>query len=200
MTKFQHAFLQQQLFSSSFALDHNASDLIANCNSPPQINYICGAKGKLYSNNTTKETNHQHLLTHVPLGKRFPNLKVVNQSDARSWHFFRWLQASGRFHIVLFAGDVSNFDQMQRVHNFAGALGNLTSLLRRCILSGKKILSLVVFSTIHFAARQGVELLNIPEPLHPFVEEMVWNNNRIFVDDESYNEGHGQAYLPRLRR
>lgn len=90
VTEFQQAFLQQQLFSSSFAVNHNTSDLTANCSSSPQIMTYAALKvSYIGSNNTTKETSHQHLATHVPLGKRLPGFKVVNQSDARSWHSFR---------------------------------------------------------------------------------------------------------------
>ena len=195
MAEFQQVFVRQQLFSSGFAVDYDASDLVAKGSSPAQTNPVCGGIYEPNTNNATRQTSQQHLATNIPLGKRFPSFQVVNQSDARPWHFARWLQASGCFHIVLFAGDVSDTDQMKRVHSFAYALENPASLLRRCTRTGEKIHSLVNFLTIHSAPRQSVELLDFPELLHPFDEEEGWDYNRIFVDEESYYEGHGQAYL-----
>ncbi|MWK60499.1 hypothetical protein GO594_31500, partial [Pseudomonas otitidis] len=54
--------------------------------------------------------------------------------------------------------------------------------------------SLVQVLTIHSAPRLEVELSSIPEIFHPFSEEFGWEYNKVFVDDVSYHEGHGQAY------
>ena len=104
--------------------------------------------------------SQQHLATNVPLGQRFPSFKIINHCDARFWHFAKLLKADGRFHIVLFAGDVSKKKQMQRVHSFARALANMSIplLQYRIAGSGQKVAySISDILTIHSAPRQQVE-------------------------------------------
>ena len=48
--------------------------------------------------------------------------------------------------------------------------------------------------TIHSASRQQIEYLDFSELLRPFDEELGWDYDRIFVDEESYHESHGKAY------
>lgn len=47
---------------------------------------------------------------------------------------------------------------------------------------------------IHCASRREIELLDLPETFHPFDDKTGYNYDKVFVDDESYHEGHGQAY------
>jgi phenol 2-monooxygenase len=40
-----------------------------------------------------------------------------------------------------------------------------------------------------------LELLDLPEAFHPYSEQHGWDYWKVFVDDQSYHEGHGQAYM-----
>ena len=48
--------------------------------------------------------------------------------------------------------------------------------------------------TIHSAPRLGVELLDLHEIYHPYDPEKGWDYDKVFVDDISYHEEHGEAY------
>ena len=39
-----------------------------------------------------------------------------------------------------------------------------------------------------------MELLSLPDILHPFDEKIGWDYDKVFADDLSYHEGHGEAY------
>lgn len=47
---------------------------------------------------------------------------------------------------------------------------------------------------IHSSPRQEVELLDLHEMFHLFDERQGWDYEKVFVDDISYHEGHGEAY------
>jgi len=179
---FKEAFIKQKLFSSGFAVDYGPNVLVAK------------PGGETAESGHRKPIGQQSLALNIPLGKRFPNAKVVNHSDARPWEVARWLKADGRFRIILFAGDVSNPDQMQRVQSFCSVLHRPGSILQRPMARGWTPGSLVEILTIHSAPREAVELADFPELLHPFHDALGWDYDKIFVDGESYYEAHGEAY------
>jgi hypothetical protein len=47
---------------------------------------------------------------------------------------------------------------------------------------------------IHSAPRQEIELLDLHDVYHPFHEKRGWDYEKVYVDDASYHEGHGEAY------
>lgn len=187
---FEEFFVKQKLFAAGFAVDYEANILNAKFR-------------KVISTTSSQEMNSkvikdgvlvhgkQQLASNIPLGQRFPSFKVVNHSGARSWHFGSLLKSDGRFHMVIFAGDVSQSQQMKRVHDLAHKINSPDSILRRC---RKDIHALVGILTIHCAPRDEVELCHFPEVLHPFDEETGWDYDKIFVDTKPYYEEHGQAY------
>ena len=198
MEDFQQAFQKQRLFSSGYAVDYGSSILIAKDDILYHGEKTNGATCGLSTHGSEFHVkSQQHLATNIPLGQRFPSFKVINHCDARSWHFGKLLKADGRFRIVLFAGDVSKTNQMQRVHSFAQALAKVTiPLVQHRIGNGDQNVGHHVADilTIHSASRQQVEYLDFPEILRPFDEELGWDYDRIFVDEGSYHEGHGNAY------
>lgn len=195
MEDFQQAFQKQRHFSSGLAVDYGPNCLNARDPINHQDKRLNGAGCEMKTQQPQVHIkSQQHLATKVPLGQRLPSFKVINHCDARSWHLGTLLKSDGRFHIVLFAGDVSQPKQMQRVHGFAGALAQMaTPLLQRCGVQegGYQIASIL---TIHSAPRQQVEISAFPSLLHPFDEDYGWDYDRIFADEESYHEGHGNAY------
>lgn len=183
MDVFKEAFIKQKLFSSGFAVDYGTNVLVAKPGSETT-----------QSGHHPESVGQQTLAFNIPLGKRFPNAKVVNHSDARPWEFARWLKADGRFRIILLAGNVSDKHQMQRVHSFCAVLQRPGSFLQRPMPRGWILGSLVEILTIHSAPREAVELAHFPELLHPFHDSLGWDYDKIFVDGESYYEAHGEAY------
>ncbi|KAL8950890.1 MAG: hypothetical protein Q9222_003107 [Ikaeria aurantiellina] len=198
MADFERYFIQQQLFSSGFGVHYGPSILTNKSN-----NLLNGSSR---DESVASLSSDQQLATNVVLGKRFPSFRVVNHCDARSWHFAKWLKADGKFHIVLFAGDVSRSSQMERVHSFARAMATKSKILpsgrrqdREANGSSnggslKTEDSIARLLTIHSAPRQSIEFQEFPPLLRPYDEKVGYDYDGIFVDTDSYYEGHGHAY------
>lgn len=171
MEVFKDAFLKGNMFASGLSVKYGASELVA-----------------------TKASN-QSLATGITLGMRFNSFKVLNQADARPWHFQERLKADGRFRVVLFAGNILEAGQKLRVDRFCARLDSEESFMRRVKSTGAPVDSVVEVLTIHSSKRTDTELLrDFPEILHPFDKSTGWNYDKVFVDDVSYHEGFGDAY------
>ncbi|KAL9005319.1 MAG: hypothetical protein Q9188_001910 [Gyalolechia gomerana] len=201
MTDFARAFVKQQLFTSGFGVNYGPNILTAK-DSSSGTNGMQDSKGGEASSEVALAKSHQHLASKTMLGQRFPSFKVVNHCDARSWQFARWLRADGFFHIIVFAGDVSQPGQMGRVHTFASEMTTgshmISSQHQSRLCSDSESFryeeGIAQLLTIHSAPRQQVELHDFPPLLRPYDEKLGYDYNRIFVDGESYYEGHGHAY------
>lgn len=204
MADFERAFIKQQLFTSGFGVHYSSSILTASDNTNGRNGTQDSHEANI-SSVVTAVHSSQHLAKKTVCGQRFPSFKVVNHCDARSWQIARWLKAEGSFHIVLFAGDVSRPDQMRRVHTFASEMAKRAHIIPlqghsrpidgRSNGESREIRhSVARLLTIHSAPRQQVEFHDFPVLLRPFDDEVGYDYNCIFVDVESYYEGHGHAY------
>ena len=192
MAEFKDVFEKGAMFASGLAVDYGASMLIAKVGDSadqgdgtevgPKVNGARNMAGK------------QELASNIKLGMRFPSYQVLNQSDARPWHFGEFLKSDGRFRIILFAGNLKDEQQWQRVQTFGEELAKPDSFLHRFTLSKKPIDSVIELLTIHSAPRHEIELLDLHDIFHPFDEQYGWDYDKVFVDDASYHEGHGEAY------
>ena len=136
----------------------------------------------------------QQLAINIELGKRIPSFHVLNQSDARPWQFASWLYSNGSFRLIVFAGNLKSEKQRQRVQSFAKELEGPDSFINRFTPPGKPVDSVIDLLIIPSAPRREVELLDFPDVFHPFDSKKGYNYDKVFVDDESYHEGHGEAY------
>jgi phenol 2-monooxygenase len=191
MAEFKSAFEKGNLFASGVAVDYGASVLVAKDGSSAEQGDGTDVSQKTSS---LRVIGKQNLASEIKLGMRMPSFKVLNQSDARPWHFQELLRSTGQWRIVVFAGDVSNKTQMDRVQKLGEALSSLESFISRFTPRGKSINSVIEILTVHSAPRTSVELHDFPDIFHPFSEREGWDYWKIYADDLSYHEGHGQAY------
>ncbi|KAF2464475.1 uncharacterized protein BDR25DRAFT_296718 [Lindgomyces ingoldianus] len=181
MADFKDAFIKGNLFASGLSVDYGASMLVAKEGNAAQ-------QGDGTDVSASRVRGKQELAKKVLMGMRFPSFKVLNQSDARPWHFQERLKSDGRFRLIVFAGNVLSPAQNERLNAFCGALASST-FLKPHLYTNIDVL------TLHSAKRTDTELLrDFPEVLHPFDEHSGWDYNSVFVDDESYHEGYGDAY------
>ncbi|KAL9012417.1 MAG: hypothetical protein Q9173_002815 [Seirophora scorigena] len=204
-TKFGRAFMQQQVSAMGLGVHYGPSILTAK-DSRDTTDATWEDEGGESPSKADLASSHQHLATKTALGERFPSFRVVRHSDARSWHLASWLKSDGIFHILLFAGNVSQPTQMDRVRRFASEMTARSDFipLRRQFPSipdessngepSGNTEGIAQLLTIHSAPRQQVEFHDFPPLLRPFDEEMGYDYDSIFVDEESYFEGHGHAY------
>jgi phenol 2-monooxygenase len=135
-----------------------------------------------------------HLATKIDIGKRMPSFKVLSHADARPWHLQELLKSNGRWRVIVFPGRLSEPSNMQRMQILGQQLEAPDSFIRRYTPPGQTIDSVIEVLTVHPGPRADVELLDIPNAFHPYHSDLGWDYWKVYVDDESYHEGHGQAY------
>lgn len=192
MEEFKNVFLKGAMFATGLSVDYGRSMLVAKQGSSKEQ----GDGTDVDSAVATKVAGKQDLATGIPLGMRFPSYQVVNQSGGRPHHFQEFLKADGRYRVVLFAGNVKDGEQRARMDKWCERAEEEGSWLRRHTRTSATIDSVIEILTIHSAPRAECNLLeDFPDVLHPLrPNAMGWSYNKVFVDDDSYHEGHGQAY------
>lgn len=135
-----------------------------------------------------------HLAKNIKLGMRMPSYQVLNQSDARPWQVQQLLKSIGCWRVILFAGDISKKPTLQRLEQLGARLDSANAFLKRFTPADKPHNSIIEVLTIHSAKRVDIELSVIPPVFHPYSATEGWDYWKVFVDDASYHEGHGEAY------
>ena len=190
VAEFQNAVVEGHWFSSGLAIDYGASILIAK---PEDLAADQGDDVQV-GTKANGIVGVQRLASEIKVGMRFPSFQVLNQSDARPWQFGHFLKSDGRFRIIVFAGNLKDKKQWQRLQSFGDLLAKPDSFIRRHTPSTRPIDSVIEVLMIHSAPRTEVELLDLHETFHPFDEKKGWDYDKVFVDDVSYHQGHGEAY------
>lgn len=191
MEEFKDAFEKGNLFASGLSVKYGPNVLVAKADKTAAEGD--GSAGSEAASDTAK----QDLATGLGIGMRFNSFKVLNQADARPWHFQERLKADGRFRVVLFAGDVLDAAQKARVDTFCARLNAPGGLVRRLTAPPGRPAreGAVEVLAIHSAKRTEAEFFrDFHEVLRPFDERQGWDYDKIFVDDVSYHEGFGDAY------
>ncbi|KAL2223109.1 FAD binding domain protein [Thermoascus aurantiacus ATCC 26904] len=193
MQEFKEVFEKGNLFASGIAVDYGTSLIVAKPGDAASEGD--GTDVSAAGNKKPQVVGKQHLSSVIRMGMRMPSFKVLNQADARPWHFQERLRSDGRWRLVVFAGDIKRPDQSTRVWALGEALAKPDSILHRYTPAGAPIDSVIEVLVIHSSPRREVELLtDFHEIFHPFREGVGWDYWKVYVDDESYHEGHGQAY------
>ena len=187
MAEFKDAFEKGNMFASGIAVDYGTSSIVAKPGSAVEQGDGTDVGGG-------KVVGKQHLANNIRLGMRFPSFQILNQADARPWQFQSWLKSDGRWRIVVFAGNLVDKGQMERLQQLGKQLAARTSFIHRYTPQNAMIDSVIEIFTIHSGPRTGVELLDLHDIFHPFNKRDGWDYNKVFVDDQSYHEGFGDAY------
>jgi phenol 2-monooxygenase (NADPH) len=118
------------------------------------------------------------------------------------------MPSDGRFRLVIFAGDISQVAQKEKVNALGAWLSDdMLPRLPTIELSvadphggtvrfrTEKSPSTLDVLMVHAAPRETIELLrDLHEVFHPFDSKLGWDYDRVFVDGPSYQNGHGEAY------
>lgn len=205
---FKKVFDQGNLFASGCAVDYDSNLIVAKGpgqkgSSPFVVQLPSGTRGSNDYDPSPSSASRciivgkQALAANVLIGMRMPSCKVLNQSDARPWHLQELLPSTGAWRILVFPGDISRPELLSRYEALGEALDLPSSFLRSFApetASAKVGHGVFEILTIHAAPRHSVELLSLPDVFHPYDEKLGWDYWKVFVDDESYHEGHGHAY------
>lgn len=139
-------------------------------------------------------TSTQTLAPKIEVGKRIPSHKVLNQSDARPSHLQELLRSNGRWRVIIFAGDVREPSQASRLKTLGERLARPQSFVKRFTPASSRYDDVFELLLIHKAPRRDVSVFDFPEAFRPYDQVDGWDYWKIFVDDQSYHEGHGQIY------
>lgn len=177
------------MFASGIAVDYGKSVLVAKEGSAKDQGDGTDVMG-------SHEGAHskQDLATNVKLGMRMPSYKVLSQADARPWHFQELLKSNGRWRLIVFPGDILDPSQAEKMKALGEKLSAPSSFLRRYTPPSHRIDSLIECLAIHSSPRVESDIFNFPPIFRPFSETDGYDYSKIYVDDESYHEGHGEAY------
>ncbi|KAL5585820.1 hypothetical protein FOVSG1_013512 [Fusarium oxysporum f. sp. vasinfectum] len=182
MEEFKEAFEKGNMFASGIAVDYGKSMII----SKPDRNDS--------GSNNKASIDRQALAPEVKLGMRMPSVKVLNQSDARPWHLQELLRSNGTWRVILFPGNIGLARQKKRMISLCDKLSEGSSFLKRYTALSARYDSVIEVLTVHASNRQDHDIFDFPDVLRPYDEVDGWDYNKIFVDNESYHEGHGQLY------
>lgn len=191
MDEFKDAFEKGNLFASGVAVDYGASLIVAKAGDAAEQGDGTDLSQK---QKNLRVVGKQELATNIKIGMRMPSFKVLNQSDARPWHFQERLKSDGRWRLVVFAGEISDATQMQRLQSLGVSLASPESFISRFTPPSKPIDSVIETLLIHSAPRTSVDIFSFPEIFRPFSKRDGWDYMKIYVDDQSYHEGHGEAF------
>lgn len=190
MEVFKDAFVKGNLFASGIAVEYGASMIIARDGDSKKQ----GDGTEVFGQQERRAHSRQELATRIRVGMRMPSFKVLNQSDARPWHFQELLRSNGTWRVVIFAGDIKNSDQRRKIDALGARLSAEGSFLKRFTPHGQRYDSVLEVITVHASPRQEVTIFDLPEAFRPWDDESGWDYWKVYVDDSSYHEGHDEAY------
>ncbi|KAK2609576.1 hypothetical protein N8I77_003072 [Diaporthe amygdali] len=126
------------------------------------------------------------------VGMRFPSAQVVRYSDAKVQQLLSVLRSDRRWRVVVFAGDIQQEETRNRLDEVASSLESTVSAFTSRDRDADSVIEcLLVLET----RRTGIESHHIPKVFKPFTgKHMIQSLHKVFVDDESYNSGHGRAF------
>jgi phenol 2-monooxygenase len=109
-------------------------------------------------------------------GRRFPHLTVLNHATAKTCSIQTLLKSDGRFHVVVFAGDISQPSELERLNSCGRTLRRLLARLPR-----SDMLNIIL---VHCAPRSSVELGSLDEAFFPVHDLLGWDYDRVHCDIE----------------
>lgn len=144
---------------------------------------------------TSSRRSKQGLAGDLVVGMRFPSAQVVRFCDSRAVQLVTALAADGRWRIVVFAGDIRVPVNAIRLDKLAKFLASPSGPVTRFTAPNSDIDSFIEPIVVLHGERSQMEQELIPEYFWPVTGPWQMRDlHKVFVDDESYNSGHGKAY------
>ncbi|KAF7542455.1 hypothetical protein G7Z17_g11557 [Cylindrodendrum hubeiense] len=181
-----------KLFSSAYRQQHGITPEHFKDQFVKAGRYTAG-QGIQYNESLLMSSNdEQSVATGLVVGMRFPSAQVVRFCDARAIQLVRALPADSKWHIVVFAGDILDREVAARLDKLST---EIASLVQKFTPIGQDADAIIQSLLVLASKRTEVEQEQIPEVFTPIAGK--WRSRclqKVFVDDESYNSGHGHAY------
>ena len=158
---------EQRVFLSGLGVQYKPSTLIAQSEQPHKDGSVSNSEGQFVIAKT-------HLAKNITLGMRLQSVEITCQANSCLWQTSSLLKADGSFRLLVFAGDVSQKSQMNRISTLGSYLG--LNLLNRYISSHIKII------LIHSADTESVELSDFHSTFFPFDEDFGYDYGIVYAD------------------
>lgn len=125
----------------------------------------------------------QELAQHIIVGRRFASQQVIEQASGCPLQFQERFPSDGKYRIVVFAGDISRPDQLERVQK----LGQTLALPQPKSQpeNGENIFDVLV---LHSSRREDVRFCKLPSTL------CSQSQSNVYADNLPYLGGLGTAY------
>jgi len=134
----------------------------------------------------------------IRLGARMPSALVLSHADSQPHELQRIFQSTGEWNLVIFGGNILEEEQRQRVESVATSLSSPESVVQRMRSRGNlshhsTIGSLSIY-LVHSALHTEVDIGDLPEIFRLPDDDTGFDYGKVFVDNESYHVGGGNAY------
>ncbi|KAF3403346.1 hypothetical protein DPV78_004429 [Talaromyces pinophilus] len=180
LVAFDKALSQQAPLGAKFSVNGTRQGLEDNLlfTSTVAVQYNAGL---LVAKEGTSIVSKQHLAPGIIVGRRLPSHTVERHADGEPVDFGKSFPSDGRYRVVVFAGDISQPDQLRRVEQLSQVLELPKAFLQR--LGRPAITFQKVFETLvlHTASRDKVEVADLP----PFLFQGGDPLNQTFVDNNA---------------
>ncbi|KAK3620712.1 hypothetical protein LTR56_023229 [Elasticomyces elasticus] len=190
MAEFEEAFEKGNMFASGIAVHYGASTIVAKDGSTRDQ----GDGTDVSVSTRFRVVSDQKLAPGIPVGKRMNSVKVLNQSDARPWHFQELLPSNGRWRLVVFTGDITQPARRAKLESIGKLLADSSSFLQRFTPPESRHDAVFEVLAVHRSPRAALEIFDFPEVFRAFDEVDGWDYTKIYADDVSYHEGFGDIY------
>nr|ADR00967.1 putative phenol 2-monooxygenase [Cladonia metacorallifera] len=144
---------------------------------------------------TRAKDSTQSVAEHLKVGMRFPSAQVVRDCDAREMQLSKALPSDGRWRIVVFAGDIRQDAASRKLDQLGEYLFSEQSPVQKYSIPGSDIDSFIEVVLVLSGERLKINQEQIPHCFRPVTGK--WGTrdlHKVYVDDQSYHNGHGRAY------
>lgn len=136
------------------------------------------------------------LAQNIIIGSHFESQMVLCYADAHATQFADRLVSNGRWRLIIFAGNVANPDQLQRVADLCDRLTHdVESPIKKYTPPNADLNSVIEVLTLTSSPRRALPYSAFPELTRPLVGKFRYPTyDQIFSDEVSYLDGGGAAY------
>ena len=150
-------------------------------------------------------TSHPDLASSIVTGQRIPSYNLINHAQATTSSLASLLPSTGKWHVLVFAGDLTHPPQFDLVQRLGTHLDTLTRKYERphnkdrpsATANGTAPAhdSPIEILTVHSCPRNAVDLLSLHETYHPWDERLGWDYWKVHADSaEAWDSSTGGAY------
>ncbi|KAM3539273.1 hypothetical protein ARSEF1564_007806 [Beauveria bassiana] len=191
MSDFKSTLEDNNVFVSGTKVNYGASTIVAKAGDAAAqgdgTDVSAGAE-------SVRLVSKEELAPGLTVGMRIPSFKVLSQADARPWHLHELLPSNGRWRVLVFPGNVQSPAQAAQLNAVATDFDAAHSFISRFTPADGPVDAVFDIFAVHKAKRTAVTIFDFPCIFRRFSETDGYDYDKIFVDDSSYHEEHGDIY------